>query len=291
MAVKSKLSIFAKGWLMGVCDLIPGISGGTIAFITGIYYRLIDAVRSIFSVPLVWICGIFSGKERGKLSGLGQHLWFLIILGSGIVCAVLTFSRLIDFLLKDYYSYTLAFFMGIIVVSSKIIYTEIEETPSVNTFFIIPGLIIGVLLVILVPLSLSPRHSYVFLGGFLASSAMFLPGISGAFILLIMGLYEFLIDALHRFSDKLSYLIVFGAGLILGAFVISRVVSFLFRVAKEKILYLLLGLVLGGLSVPLRKIISAGDLQEATDYFFISAVFCCGMLITFMLNMAAKRKK
>ncbi|MBW2966406.1 DUF368 domain-containing protein [Candidatus Woesearchaeota archaeon] len=257
--MKDTVSLFLKGVLMGICDIIPGISGGTIAFITGIYSRLINAVKS-FSLKLV--IDFFNYLFRRNKESLNLlkddirklDLVFLITLGIGIGAAILIGSRIISFLLKEYFVYTISFFIGLILASSKNIYDKIERHHTKNKLFGIFGLIIGVYLSLVIPANITPSFLYVFLGGFLAISAMFLPGISGAFILLILGLYKFILDALHNILDNISVFIVFGLGAGLGAFTISRIISFLFRKDRCKTLYVLLGLVVGCLSIPIKKV-------------------------------------
>jgi len=253
---------------MGVCDLIPGISGGTIAFITGIYTRLIDAVKN-FSPKLIYdifTYPIHKKRDRLKEDIKKLDLLFLLVLMLGIGSALMIGSRIIKFLLIDYFAYTLSFFIGLILASSKIIFNHIQNHNIKNISFGFLGVALGLMLSMLVPLNVTPTLGYVFLGGFFAVSAMFLPGISGAFILLIMGLYEFMINVLNDISSNLSYFLLFIAGALSGAFCISRIISFLFKKNKCKTLYVLLGLVIGALSTPLKKI-----LQTAT--FEISNVF------------------
>ncbi len=248
---------------MGICDLIPGISGGTIAFITGIYTRLIDAVKNI-SPKLIY--DIFTYPINKKSDSLKEgikklDLIFLLTLVLGIISAFLTGSRVIKFFLQEYYAYTLSFFIGLILVSSKTIFEHIQEHSIKNFALCFLGFILGLMTSIVGHLTVSPSLGYVFLGGFCAVSAMFLPGISGAFILLIMGLYEFMIKVLNDVRNNISYLLVFIAGALLGALSISRVISFLFKKNKCSTLYMLLGLVIGALSTPLRKIIETASFQ------------------------------
>ncbi len=266
--MENRFSIFLKGFLMGVCDLIPGISGGTVAFITGIYSRLIGAVKS-FSPKLIYdifTYPIHKKRDRLKEDIKKLDLLFLLVLMLGISSALLTGSRIIKFLLEDYYAYTLSFFIGLILASSKVIFSHIQNHEIKNISFGLLGFMLGLALCILVPLTVTPTLGYVFLGGFFAVSAMFLPGISGAFILLIMGLYKFMINVLNDISNNISYFLLFIAGALSGAFCISRIISFLFKKNRCRTLYVLLGLVIGALSAPLRKI-----LQTAT--FEISSVF------------------
>ena len=230
---------------MGICDLIPGISGGTIAFITGIYERLINAVKA-FSPRL-----IFGHREDFKK----LDLIFLISLFLGIGSALYLGSGIIKYLLENYSGYTLAFFIGLILASSRIIFTHIKNHKINNRLFALLGLTIGIFLVFIVPTDVIPTLSYIFFGGFVAISAMFLPGISGAFILLIMGIYEFMINVLHDIRGNIKYFLIFTLGAIFGAFSISRIISFLFKKDKCKTLYFLLGLVIGALSIPVKRVL------------------------------------
>ncbi|MHC4807006.1 MAG: DUF368 domain-containing protein, partial [Planctomycetota bacterium] len=188
-------------------------------------------------------------------------LIFLLILMLGIVSALLIGSRVIKFLMKEYFAYTLSFFIGLILASSKTIFEHIENHNMKNILFCFLGLILGLLSSMLVPLTVIPSLGYVFLGGFCAVNAMFLPGISGAFILLIMGLYEFMVNVLNDIRNNISYLLVFITGALLGAFSISRIISFLFKKNKCRTLYVLLGLVIGALGTPVKKIVETTSFE------------------------------
>jgi len=274
---------------MGVCDLIPGISGGTIAFITGIYARLINSVKS-FSPKLVYDIVTYPVKRRSdsiKEDIKKLDLVFLLILILGIMSAILTGSKIIKFLLREYYAYTLAFFIGLILASSKTIFEHIENHNLKNTLFCLLGLILGLLSSMLVPLTINPSLGYVLLGGFCAVNAMFLPGISGAFILLIMGLYEFMINVLNDIRNNISYFLIFIAGAILGAFTISRIISFLFKKNKCRTLYTLLGLVIGALATPVKKIIETESLQISN---ILIMVFWCLLGASLVVLLGIYRK-
>jgi putative membrane protein len=261
--MENRFLIFLKGFLMGVCDLIPGISGGTVAFITGIYSRLIGAVKS-FSPKLIYdifTYPIHKKEDRLKEDIKKLDLLFLLVLILGISSALLVGSRIIKLLLGDYPAYTLSFFIGLILASSTIIFNHIQNHNIKNISFGFFGFALGLMFAVLVPLTVTPTLGYVFLGGFLAVNAMFLPGISGAFILLIMGLYEFMINVLNDIPNNISYFLLFIAGALLGAFSISRIISFLFKKNRCRTLYVLLGLVIGALSVPLKKILQTASFQ------------------------------
>lgn len=263
--MRDKILLFLKGVLMGICDLVPGISGGTIAFITGIYERLINAVQG------------FSFETLMKRDFKKLDLGFLIVLFLGIISSLIIGSRVIKFLLENYFIYTMSFFIGLILASSFIIFENIRNHKFKNVGFGLIGLIFGVLLAFLIPVEVKINYAYVFLGGFVGISAMLLPGISGAFILLILGLYGFMINVLHDIYKNIDYLLVFGLGAILGAFFISRAISYLFKKDRCKVLYFLLGLVLGALSIPVKRIF-----EYSSEFDFVSLSV---MLVLFLLGV------
>jgi len=254
---KEYLRTFLRGILMGLCDLIPGISGGTIAFITGIYERLINAIKGLSPRLVYDILLTVVGKgdrKRLKEDIRKLDLGFLIPLFLGILFALFLFSRVMVFLLERYFSFIMIFFVGLILVSAKTIFEHIEKHHSLNVAFSILGLILGISLVFIIPASTEPSLLYIFVGGFLAICAMLLPGISGSFILLVLGIYSFMLGVLNDLGNKLDYFFAFVVGAICGLILMSRVISLLLAKDKSKTLYFLLGLVVGALSVPLREI-------------------------------------
>ena len=265
--------------------MIPGISGGTIAFITGIYTRLIDAVKN-FSPKLIY--DIFTYPIHRRRESLKEDIrkldsLFLLVLMLGIGSALLAGSGIIKFLLRDYYAYTLSFFVGLIIASSKILFNHIQNHNIKNISFGFFGFALGLMLSILVPLTVTPTSGYVFLGGFFAISAMFLPGISGAFILLIMGLYEFMINVLNDIPGNIRYFLLFVTGALAGAFCISRIISFLFKKNRCRTLYVLLGLVIGALSTPLKKIFQTATF-EISNIFIMVFCFLLGALLVVLVT-------
>jgi putative membrane protein len=296
--IQEKIMIFLKGILMGICDVIPGISGGTIAFITGIYERLINAVKA-FSPQLVMSLFTYIAKRDKKnlnelkKNFLKQDLGFLIVLGAGIGTAILLGARFLEYLLENYFVYTISFFMGLIIASSIIIFENIEKNHHhlKNVAFGLIGLIIGIILVFIVPAKIEPSLLYIFMAGFFAISAMFLPGLSGAFILLILGVYEFMLSVLHHIKEKFSYFLVFGVGAAAGAMVISRVISFLFKKDKNKTLYFLLGLVLGCLSIPIKRIITINPLWTTSTAAITIAFLAFGFISVNIVKKIEKSMK
>ncbi|MBU0977263.1 MAG: DUF368 domain-containing protein, partial [Nanoarchaeota archaeon] len=284
-------STFLKGLLMGFCDVIPGISGGTIAFITGIYERLINAIKG-FSPDLFYSLILFAiGKESKKVVGEKLNkldFAFLVTLLLGIAVSLIVFSRVVSFLLDRYFAYTMAFFFGLILASAKTIFDHIERHHTVNTLVMVLGLMAGFSLVFLVPVSVQPSLFYVLIGGFVGISAMVLPGISGAFILLVMGIYRFMLDTIKNFPQNFEYLLMFGVGVLIGVFTISRIVSWLLKKDKSKTLYFLLGLVVGALSVPLRGFVSEGYFTAFSILMYV-ALFVFGIFFASLIKKLSRR--
>ena len=187
------LKVFVKGFLMGTADIIPGISGGTIAFITGIYFRFIGSVKNINIKNAFEILNCILRLRFREFAErfVKYDFHFLLTLLIGIGTAILGISKIVTYLLENFAAYTLAFFVGLIIASSKIIFDEIKSHKTGDILFGLFGFLIGIVMLILVPSKIAePALWYVFLGGFVAISAMFLPGISGSFILLVLGLYQ-----------------------------------------------------------------------------------------------------
>ncbi len=292
--IKLHILIFLKGMLMGICDIIPGISGGTIAFITGIYERLINAVKS-FSPRLVldvfvWVWkrdSLSLRKVKKDLKSL--DLVFLVVLFSGICLSILLASKLVKFLLDNHFAYVIAFFIGLILASSRIIFSKIKNHNVKNMLFGIIGLVFGFGLCFLIPAKIDPTPYYLFISGFFAISAMFLPGISGAFILMIMGVYEYLINVLHDIFNNLTDLLFFGIGAILGAFTISRVINFLFSKDRCKTLYVLFGLVIGALAIPVRDVVRTTGSFSIYEIILVFALLVAGIFSVSFVRCIEKR--
>ncbi|MFH1849129.1 MAG: DUF368 domain-containing protein [archaeon] len=283
--------IFMKGLLMGICDIIPGISGGTVAFVTGIYARLIGAVNAI-SQLLYGLLEFAAGKRTAKQLAADfrkSDPAFLVALGAGISVSIFLGSGIISYLLERHFSYTISFFIGLILASSKLIYDRIENHTPANGLTGLAGFLIGISFSVLIPLNVDPSYLYVFFAGFVAVSAMFLPGISGAFILLILGLYDFMISVLHNILDNIPYLLSFMAGAALGALSISKLISYLFRTRRCKTLYFLLGLVVGALSIPVKRLYVSAS-WSAGDTGLIALSVLLGISAVILVNRIEKHK-
>jgi len=282
---------FLKGLAMGICDTVPGISGGTIAFITGIYARLIAAIDGLGT--FLGTLGLYALKKRGKkhlqMSFRQIDLRFLLTLWLGIITAVVVFSHLMGFLLEEYPAYVMAFFVGLIAISAIHIFTHIEKHHTKNQVIALIGLLLGVLLVYLVSPTVTVTRGYLFLSGILASAAMILPGISRSYFLLILGSYPAVIAMVRDIFGNFVEIVIFGAGILTGLAAMSKLLHHLFEAYKSTSLYFLVGLVIGSLSVPIRTIFMTGPYQGIGGIVLAFLVVLGGM--TAGILMVAGRKR
>ncbi len=250
-AIESLL-VFLRGILMGLADTIPGVSGGTIALITGIYERLI---RAISNLNIAFIIDFFKGRKwQNNFNRI--DFWLFVPLGLGIGLAIFFFSGVIDYLLTDHSGITFAFFLGLIMASAIILFAKVKlidawtGLATVTGFgfaFYIAGLSMGSFL----------GHSYpaILFSGAIAICAMILPGISGAFILLLLGQYEYLIGILHDLD--LLRIATFGVGAGFGIIIFSRLINFLLKRFRPHTLAFLTGLMLGSIRLPVIRMAEA----------------------------------
>jgi putative membrane protein len=236
---------------MGTADTMPGVSGGTIALITGIYERLIHSISKInfeFVKPL--LKGHLHESKTILKKEIDFELFIPLLLGIGI--AILSMSRLMQFLLTNYITYTYAVFSGLILASAYIVYTEIDGFSVKNFIFGIIGFVFAFIFVGLNPIQANHSLLIIFFSGFVAICAMILPGISGAFVLLLLGQYEYMINALNKFS--INEIITFVAGAGLGILSFSRILDYLLKNHESITMSFLVGLMLGTLRMPYQKI-------------------------------------
>lgn len=266
---------------MGICDIIPGVSGGTIALITGIYERLISAIGSINAVP---VTALLRGR-KGEASDAFRRIdpFFLGTLLAGIGLGLLTMSRIILSLLEMYPAETYGFFFGLIIISSVLIYYRIEQSDAViAAVWVGSGLVLGYVIGGLDQAALGHSLPVLFLTGFIALCAMILPGISGAYITLLLNQYEFLLAALAGFN--LVPLIVYMAGGVTGLLSFSRILKLLLSRYHTQSLALLTGLMLGSTRMVFDQIAAAGGTVSGV-WLFVAA----GALVVALTELAARR--
>ncbi len=230
----------AIGALMGIVEIVPGVSGGTIAFVSGIYERLINGLKRFTPRLLVEL------KHRG-FKGVWSWLdaTFLLMLFGSMGLSIFVFANAVSYLLMNEPIGVRAFFFGLVLASGWVVGRQIEKPDFEIGIAFSAGLAIGLFLVKLAPLEMEPSLFTLFLGGMFAVCAWILPGISGSFILLILGLYSVVLEAITTL-DILSILCL-ACGCVLGLVSFARVLSHLFARFRRQTLAVLTGFMLGSL--------------------------------------------
>lgn len=237
-----KITLYLKGMAMGLGDSVPGVSGGTIAVITNIYEQLVYSIRAVDTVAVKLVIS-------GQLAAAWRHINgpFLLILALGMLSGLLLSANTVLFLLANYFSALMAFFIGLVLASTWLLKNEFNYRRWQN----LCGLLLGILLVLALSF-LNPRYGelsyfYVFICGAIAISAMILPGLSGAFILILLGAYEFILAALIEFN--LPYILVFSAGCGVGLLAFSRLLAWLLSRQHQLSYAFITGMLLGSMAV------------------------------------------
>ncbi|MDA0843800.1 MAG: DUF368 domain-containing protein [Bacteroidetes bacterium] len=240
MSLSKSLSLFLKGMAMGAADVVPGVSGGTIALITGIYTELLDAISQFSSrlIPAI--------RKGGIVKAAKALPWkFLITLFAGIATSVLTLAKLISYLLQTYPILLWSFFLGLIIGSILLIGKKIKLSVSLSVAVGIIGFLAALGVGNLPAQESNEQLYYFFISGVIAICAMILPGISGSFILVILGSYEPILNAVHERNIKI--IAVVGAGAIVGLLSFSRVLKWLFSRYPNGMLALMTGFITGSI--------------------------------------------
>jgi putative membrane protein len=239
--VKDYLLLYLKGIAMGAADVVPGVSGGTVAFITGIYDELLFSINSIdvaaFHLLRRFQIAAFWHKINGN---------FLVVLIAGIVTSLLSLARLMIYLLQFHPIKIWSFFFGLILISAPLVLREIRRWNATAVMAIVVGAGIAYLVTVLSPTQTPNAIWFIFISGALAICAMILPGISGAFVLLLLGKYTYMITALTEF--RIGTLLAFIAGCIVGILSFSRFLSFILKNYHSATVALLAGFMLGSLN-------------------------------------------
>jgi putative membrane protein len=239
---KDVLLLLGKGMAMGAADIVPGVSGGTIAFITGIYERLLAALTAFRPKTMCVI------RQQG-LVAFWQAVdgWFLLILFTGIMTSILSFANIISYLTNTFPISVWSFFFGLVVASIICLIKQVSHWRRQECLAILIGTIVAVLISVLRPVQLPDTWWMMVLSGFIAICAMILPGVSGSFILLMMGMYGVFIQAITNMN--ILFLASFGLGCVAGLLVFSHFLSFLLRQYHSMMMAVLTGFLIGSLNV------------------------------------------
>ena len=226
---------------MGVSDLIPGISGGTVALLLGIYHDFITSIKAFNLRSIIYFFTLNFKKLNQQL-----NLAFLIPILIGILFSIISFSFLVDFLLENFRVVLFSFFFGLIFFSSlKIIY-NLKPSKFYDFLFIVIGLLVGYFISLINPIGIGENYFSLFISGLIAITAMLLPGVSGSYILLILGKYDYVINSLTNFY--VDIILIFLSGATTGIIIFSRVISLLLNRFYRNTVFALSGLMLGALN-------------------------------------------
>lgn len=239
-SMKTHLLTFLKGMAMGAADVVPGVSGGTIAFITGIYARLLGAIKSvnITALRLLFQKGIKAAWEQ--VDGT-----FLLSLFIGIVVSLFSLAKGIEWCFTNYPQLLWSFFFGLIIASSIYILRQVDQWNLPAILGLVIGGAVAYTITVLAPGEAPNEYWMVFLAGSIAISAMILPGISGSFILLLMGMYRHVLAAANDLN--IPFLLIFMAGCVIGLLLFSHLLSWTFKNYENLTLAVLSGFMMGSI--------------------------------------------
>ena len=293
-----------KGLCMGTADIIPGVSGGTIALITGIYKDLLMAIKSINTKA---VKSILTLKLKDAVAEI--HIRFLIVLLAGISLGIITLSRVMHYLLHHHPIHTWSLFFGLIAASIIIVGKKVKWTYGTLISFI-AGLVFGFVVVGLIPVSTPEQLWFIFLSGFIAICAMILPGLSGAFFLLILGKYEYITGALKNpfTSSNIIIITVFCAGCFCGLLGFSRILNYLLSKWYVLTLAFLTGLMAGSLRKiwPWKEVLETRIIRDklhvlreqnilpdfaTVDFFLAVALMITGFILILILDKVSQTSK
>jgi len=239
--LKDYLMIGAKGIAMGAADVVPGVSGGTIAFISGIYEELLETISKVNLDALKVLM-----KDGIKAAWNHINGNFLAALLSGIAISIISLAKLITYLMEFHTIVLWSFFFGLILSSIYLVGKKIKQWTVSKVISLIIGSSIAFYVTILPPMSSPDALWFIFLSGALAICAMILPGISGSFILLLLGSYEYVLTSLK--DVKITVIAVFAAGCVTGLLSFSRFLNWMFKKHHDLTVALLTGFLVGSLN-------------------------------------------
>ena len=233
--------VAVKGFFMGAANVVPGVSGGTIALLTGIYSRIINAIDALMRIS----------NWKLLLKGDLKAFWkavegrFLLALGIGVVASVFTLAKLMEYVLANHPVQTWAFFFGLILASVYYMLRDIKNLKWLDAVQVFAGLVLGLVVCTLTPTKTPDTMWFVFICGAIAVCTMILPGISGSFILVILGKYDYIMRAVSALD--LPTLFVFALGCVVGILAFAKFLHWLLARYERSTMLVLIGFVLGSL--------------------------------------------
>lgn len=240
--MNENISNFIKGLAMGAANVIPGVSGGTVALVTGIYERLINALKSCDFNALKLL---FSGNFKGAW----QHIdgGFLAAILGGVAVSIVSLAKVLEYLLGNFEVLTMAFFFGLIAVSVISVGRTIKQWGVSAILALVVGTISAISVAMLAPAGENANAGYLFICGVVAICSMILPGLSGSFVLIIMGNYALVLGAIGRFDMAILLPMALGCGLGLLAF--AHLLGWVYAKYHDQTVALMTGFILGSLAI------------------------------------------
>lgn len=239
--MKQAINTALKGFAMGAANVVPGVSGGTIALISGIYYRLIASISSFASVS-VWKL-LFKGDFKQWWKAVDGS--FLLTLFVGLAVSTLSFAKLVTWSLVEYPVLTWAFFFGLIVISAVYMLSDVKNWKLKDGLWLILGIALGLTFCFLSPTSTPETWWFYAISGAVAICTMILPGVSGSFVLQILGNYDTVMAALDVTALNWSVLVPFAAGAIVGILAFAKFLKWLLSKFERTVMLVLVGFVMG----------------------------------------------
>ncbi len=297
-SLREYVKIFFCGAIMGAADVVPGVSGGTMAFILGIYNELLDSIKEVLAPKTAKMALKFRIGEMYRTLP-----WpFLLVLALGILSAVALFSSHIKWMLEHRLVLILSFFFGLVLGSAATVLRQVEKWRADRIAALVLGAAAGFLIVGLPVLTDPPAGKwYLILCGAVAICAMILPGISGSFILLLMGRYDYVLNAVHELKSRINVaenlltLALFCCGIVAGIAGFVRLLSWLLKKYHDLTVAVLIGFMLGSL----RKVwpwkagdvLSHGNVMPACDSGLVTAVglVLAGFFLVVIIEFAARK--
>lgn len=257
--MRKYVQLFLKGMAMGAADVVPGVSGGTVAFITGIYEELI---RSISSVNANTLTLLFKGQFRQLWTSINGY--FLAVLFAGIFTSVLTLASALSYALEHYPILIWSFFFGLVAASVWMMARTVKSWNTGSILAFVAGTVVAYSITEMSAMAGSEEPWYLILSGALAICAMILPGISGSFILLLLGAYSTVLNAVAE--RNLEVIIYVGIGAVLGLLLFSKALKWIFSKFYNLTIALLSGFLLGSLNKlwPWKKVLESFTKHEGT---------------------------
>ena len=235
------IGVAAKGFAMGAANVIPGVSGGTIALLTGIFNELIGALNALLT-PKAWKL-LFKGSFREFWEYI--HGTFLLWLGAGVVASVFSLAKLMEYVLSHHPVQTWAFFFGLILVSAVFMLADLKGKKAVDVLWLAIGAAMGAAICLLSPSTTPDAPWFVAICGAIAICTMILPGISGSFILVLLGKYDYIMGAVSNLD--IPVLAVFAVGCVVGIVAFSKILHWLIAHFEKQTLLVLIGFTVGSL--------------------------------------------